>query len=337
MLETVHKMTKDLKAATLTLSADEARYLVDVYYITQEDRKRADNQARAMKNEPHSVLAWYAEQNGILESQIKVALDIYSGNHPVGAWMRAQKGIGPVIAAGFLAHLDIYHVDRMTRRRVPTETVGHWWSFAGLNPSSRWLGNSGVGEILDARFPNMKQFDETALHAVAAAVSRPAGYVLSVLKDQETGEVAEQISRTALKKHLARRPWNAKLKTLCWKASDCFVKVSGGTNPGYYGTVYRNRKEYEIRRNERGDNADTAIRLLTEKRWDPTTEAYKAYAAGRLPAGQIDMRARRYAVKLFLSHLHDVWYRHEFKKAPPMPYPIARLGHADYIPVPEAA
>jgi hypothetical protein len=50
-----------------------------------------------------------------------------------------------------------------------------------------------------------------------------------------------------------------------------------------------------------------------------------------LPPAQIDNRARRYAVKLFLAHLHHVWYETEFGEAPPKPYPIAIMGHAHYI------
>jgi hypothetical protein len=45
-------------------------------------------------------------------------------------------------------------------------------------------------------------------------------------------------------------------------------------------------------------------------------------------------RAKRYAVKLFLAHLHEVWYREHYKTAPPIPYPIAHLGHAHYIAPP---
>ena len=57
--------------------------------------------------EPHSTLKWLADMNRTLEESIKSALDVYSSASSVGRWLRSQKGIGPVIAAGFLAHLDI--------------------------------------------------------------------------------------------------------------------------------------------------------------------------------------------------------------------------------------
>jgi len=59
-----------------------------------------------------------------------------------------------------------------------------------------------------------------------------------------------------------------------------------------------------------------------------------AYEAGRLPDARIHLRAERYAVKLFLAHLHEVWFTHHYGRPPPAPYPIAHGGHAHVIAVP---
>ena len=53
-----------------------------------------------------------------------------------------------------------------------------------------------------------------------------------------------------------------------------------------------------------------------------------------MPDFNIDARARRYAVKIFLSHLHAVMYWEEYKKAPPKPFAIQHLGHAHEIEIP---
>ena len=42
-------------------------------------------------------------------------------------------------------------------------------------------------------------------------------------------------------------------------------------------------------------------------------------------------RAKRYAVKLFLSHWFEEAYRTHYGTEPPKPYPIARLGHAHQV------
>ena len=253
------RMSKDIANAAKTLSDEEARYLVDAYYIMQDDRKRANNQVRALGDsaEPNSVLSWLAEQSDTLEKQVKRALDKYTAGHVMGEWMRSVYGIGPVLSAGLLAHIDI----------SKAQTVGHIWRFAGLDPTMKW----------------------------------------------EKGQ---------------KRPWNAGLKTLCWKIGQSFMKFSND-DECVYGHIYRERKAYEVARNERGDNAELAAVLVANFKKD--TEAFKHLSAGVLPPGQIDARARRYSVKLFLSHMHHVWYKKQFGVEPPNPYPIAILGHAHHI------
>jgi hypothetical protein len=139
------------------------------------------------------------------------------------------------------------------------------------------------------------------------------------------------------------------------------VRVAG-YDDAYYGHVYLKRKEYEWRKNAAGDYANYAMAYSTRRKFGEDTDAIKWYSGqfagadvqiidgkvkatsiarkegqvgvAMLPPAQIHARAKRYAVKLFLSHLHDVWYREEFKKAPPLPYAIAHLGHVDFFPPP---
>ena len=136
ILTPIEKLTKDLRAAARTLGPAEARFLVDAYYKVQEDRIRSAHQVRALAEpkgeeaipEPHEVISWLFHQEETLEAQIRRALDGYSGGKVAGVWARSITGIGPVIAAGLLAHIDI--------TRAPT--VGHIWRFAGLDPTVHW-------------------------------------------------------------------------------------------------------------------------------------------------------------------------------------------------------
>ncbi len=96
------RLNKDLVIAAQTLSSDEARFLVDQYYIIQEDRKRSFNRLRSMDDEPHAVLAWYADNSQLLEKQLARALDAFSTSQYMGVWARSNIGIGPVIAAGLI-------------------------------------------------------------------------------------------------------------------------------------------------------------------------------------------------------------------------------------------
>lgn len=249
VFEQLDSLTAEIREAARHLSAHEARYLVDTYYQMQEDRKRSNNQERSLTEagEPSVLMSWMAQNHTKTEGNIKRLLQAYAEGSPVGSWSMSQLGIGPVIAAGLLAHIDI--------SKAPT--VGHIWRFAGLDPTVTW----GKGE---------------------------------------------------------KRPWNARLKVLCWKIGDSFVKVSGREN-AYYGKVYRARKALEVERNDAGKFADLAAATLAAKKMGDNVTR-KAYEAGKLPDGRLDLRARRYAVKLFLSHWHHVAYEVANGAPPPLPY-----------------
>jgi hypothetical protein len=254
-LEPVIRLSRDLRNAANTMSDAEARFLVDAYYQMQEDRIRDDGQIRSMSEEPHAVLAYLSAQHTTLENQIRGALDRYSMSRPIGIWLRQHKGIGPVIAAGLMAHIDIHKA----------QTVSNIWRYAGLDPTSKW----------------------------------------------DKGQ---------------KRPWNASLKTLCWKIGESFVKVSG-MKDAYYGELYVLAKEREIKRNEEGGNAAAAAAILEAKKWKGDTIAKAAYESGKLPPAHVHARAKRWVVKQFLSDFHKQW--RELESLPVAdPYPIAHMNHA---------
>jgi hypothetical protein len=291
------------------MTDDEARYLVDYYYLVQDDRKRAASQERAMAGEPNLLLGHLAKQAGSVEETVRKALDDYTGAHVMGSWMRAVKGIGPVLSAGLLAHLDI--------TRCPT--VGHMWRYCGLDPSVMWPSSEQATAWVREH--------GTDVYAAARAFGRNAESLLRMAARNKQGE-AVQLTATTLARALSRRPWNASAKVLCWKIGQSFLKFSGDEEC-VYGRAYRKRKAYEIERNESGGNSAAASTVLAKV--GKTTEAFKHAAQGKLSPGQIDARARRWAVKLFLAHLHGEWYRRHYGTEPPAPYPIAILGHAHEI------
>ncbi|HSN22901.1 MAG TPA: transposase, partial [Methylomicrobium sp.] len=131
-----------------------------------------------------------------------------------------------------------------------------------------------------------------------------------------------------------KRPYNADFKTLCaFKIGESFVKVQN-LESDIYGKIYAAQKKKYAERNDAGDYAERAKEIISTKRFDKGTIAYKNYAEGKLPPAHIHAMARRYAAKLFLAHYHEVAYEHHFGTKPPLPYPIAIMGHAHMIPVP---
>jgi|HubBroStandDraft_6_1064221.scaffolds.fasta_scaffold127513_2 hypothetical protein len=129
----IPKPGKEIVLEAAKLNNAEARFLVSNYYDAQDARKREDMQLRHLGDnaEQHStrLLEWTANANAEIEKAVLRALGKFAEASPVGRWMLAQHGVGPVIAAGILAHIDI--------EQAPT--AGHIWSFAGLNPERKWM------------------------------------------------------------------------------------------------------------------------------------------------------------------------------------------------------
>ncbi len=323
-LEQIRRLSKDLKAAAALLTPTEARYFVDAYYAMQGDRIRAANQVRALtqSKEPHTCLTWLAGNAGLLERNVLAALGAYANASPVGRWAQSIIGIGPVLSAGLLAHIDI----------TKAPTAGHIWRFAGLDPTVKWTKQEECMTWI-REHPVGTQVDEAfVLRAAQVWGRQPASLLRAVQTDYRTGEV-RPLSAVHLAKALARRPWNTRLKTLCWKIGESFVKVSG--HDDVYGKFYVERKAIEIAHNESGALAGQAAEKLAKVKIGKTTDAYKSYSAGRLPPAHIHARAKRHVVKLFLSHFQDVAYTAHYGKRPPKPYVITReAGHAHEIKVP---
>ncbi len=327
-LESISRLTRDLRSAAITLGEREARFLVDAYYAMQRDRIRAGHQNRTLlaNEEPNIVLRWLQAQRDTLEKQIARALEAYSGGLLIGRWARSQVGIGPIIAAGLASHIDI--------KKAPT--AGHIWRYAGLDPTMEWLGTEKA-KVLVAEV--LEPYGKTrAIHAEAVAeIARrlnttPENFAKRMISPK--GEPLA-MNRDNLVSAVAKRPWNGGLKRLCFLIGESFVKVSGKED-AVYGRAYAVRKQRETTNNEAGLYADQAAHALATKNYGADTEARKHYEAGRLPPARIHLRAHRWATKLFLSNYHHVAYEIEFGKPPPLPYILAKdpVLHTDFMAPP---
>lgn len=324
--EVIRKLDRDMRQAARLLGRREARYLVDWYYQLQEYRKAGDNQTRAAAEgaEPNRVLAWVAESMGRLEDNVRRALGEFAAGYRVGAWLQSITGIGPVISAGLLCHLDV----------SKAKTAGQFWRFAGLDADDEWLGaleaRAAVGEIMG----DDRTVTEAHVAACAARLRRHPEYVHRTAAFL-TKKDDPKLTRELLVKVLSVRPWNAKLKVLLYKAEDCFVKFQNNKED-HYGRFFVERKAYEVRRSEAGELAQQAAAALEEKNYGKDTEARKWYEQGKLPPAHLNARAMRWTGKLFLSHLHEVMYRDYYGTAPPVPFSFDHCpgNHRHYVPPP---
>lgn len=269
LAEPFMRLARDTKAAARLLKRGEARWLVDTYYQMQDGRIRSGNQLRKQQEsaEPGKLIEWVFETWKRFEGAIKAALGEFAATYRVGQWLQAQTGIGPVLSAAMLCNFDI-------RKGC---TVGHFWRFAGLDPTCIW----------------------------------------------EKGK---------------KRPYNAQLKAICaYKMGECFVKFQNHEHC-YYGHLFAAKKTELVEANAAGKFADFAAKELERVQADkalwnkmkdkPRIEDWKA---GRICPANIHDRARRWAVKLFISHLHEVMYR-DFNdgKMPPAPFIFEHPENGDH-------
>lgn len=302
-------LSKDLKEAGALMTAEEARYLVDLYYQVQDFRIQAQGEIRAMSGEkyvvidkktgkkkwvikikePTNLVEWVFMNLRRVEGVIKVSLNRYADNEStgMGVWAKGICGIGPVLSSGFLAHIEMdpwvcanRHSLKVACRpehpckgglckRIPLRAVGSIWRFGGLDPTSHW----------------------------------------------EKGK---------------KRPWNARLKVLFWKAGESFVK-NQNRKSDVYGKLFAQKKVEEQAKNEAGEFAEQAKAVLAKKKIGKDTDAYKAYSIGKLPPAHIHARARRWAIKIFVYHWFAEAYRRRWNKEAPMPWIIAHGGHTHLI------
>ena len=122
-------------------------------------------------------------------------------------------------------------------------------------------------------------------------------------------------------------PYLKELKVLCFKIEDSFAKqISRGS---LYGKLYKQRKEYELAKNERGDYKEQAYELAKKTTKKDLKKFY--LEEGKLTNKHIDRRARRWACKIFISHLFDAMYIDKFGKTPDLPAVFDMGGHLDFI------
>ena len=237
------------------LHSEEVAETVELYYDAQKLRLIHANKERT--EGPDELVSWFARWLILGESVIAGKLRDWveqGDSPPESKWAYEQYGIGPVLAAGLAAHIDVTKAD----------SISAVWKFAGQAPG----------------------FDKR-------------------LKGQKL-------------------PYNSRLKVLCWKIGESFVKVSG-KEEAVYGQLYAKFKAEEIARNASGHYAAAAREQLASKKFrdNPTR---KLLEAGKLSDAYLHARAKRRAVKIFLSHYWTVG-RQARGLAIREPYAIAVLGH----------
>lgn len=308
------ELRRDLKRdfREAEISQAEARYVVDVYYQLQDFRIQAAGQLRSEGAEPRRWAETLLHTFELLERDLQVVLGEWARRSPAGRWAQSVTGVGPVISAGLAAHILLIResvalesTDSSEDAPVDRESTETDEGQAVLTASTDVGERAGVDEGTAT--------GERQLTRTVGQVWRFAG--LDPTVRWEKGQ---------------KRPWNARLKVLCWKLGDSFVKQSGRESD-YYGHVYKARKRHELTLDGRDPDDGKIVGPATQRHQVQAAAALQArkitdkalrqcYESGHLPLGRLELRARRYAVKLFLAHYHHVLYESIMGIPPPLPF-----------------
>jgi len=325
----VERLDKDLKRAAEQMTRDDVRLMLKLYYDQQRQRVRMNNQLDAAKkdNRPYDLFEWAVRNYATFEKNCQNSLDTWSRQYPIVAdWAKPHLfGVGPLICAGLVSNLA----------EDTPKTVGHWWSYAGLQPMQTWQGEEKSKQIIGDIIGKMAgPIDLDDLFQVALNTKRKGETLRRFATTTATG-TQRPLTVQNLAKALARRPWNAFLKTILWRFAQVQIKLYHRyPDKSQYGPLYYERKAYEQDLNERGELAHEAERALREKRYGRETAAYKHYAAGRLPPAHIQARAYRWIEKMFLAHWHQVSWELQHHTPVVRPWVVEYKGHTNIIPPP---
>lgn len=360
-----HSLRRDLRESD-DLPEAQVRYLVDLYYQLQDERIRAAGQLRSAKKggEPTALIDRVFRIQHLLEDEVKGQLGRYAESRETGEWAFQIRGVGPVITAGLLAHIDI------TRATNPSKI----WRFAGLDPSAVWLSREDAKKIVKEHLAGTGRTAPTKadILEIAQCQNVRAETLVRMATTNPKGKPVKLTAET-LSRALARRPWNADLKTLCWKLGESFVKQSGyaeDDDPAdLYCRLYVQRKIQETVRNEAGDFVESAAQALVDRNYGRDTDARLWYSGcftpkaarqireadikerisltkelagapgsglAMLPPARVHARAKRFAVKVFLVHFWSAMYEEAHPGTPaPNPWVTTLGGHADLIQRPK--
>ena len=318
-LPEVVSLTKDLKQKILTIghvNRSEIKACVSTFYQMQDIRKSLTEQIRSIENNSQdgaetsiTILRWTVKNVASIEKSLSDCMELICQTNPVGRWLLAITGIGPVLAAGCLAYFDI------EGREYATQFL----SYAGLNDNNRpWISREKSAAIVNDIVGNSRIITDDHVALIAAKTQWSYEHIRSNAYNEAKGKWV----KGDIVKAICMKPYNSELKSFCWKIGKSF-QWNCNNEKSKYGTLFSERRVKEIAKNEALEFADQAE--IKKNFVGKSTEAYKAYSEGKLPKAHINNRAMRWAIKIFVSHLFEEMYRVRYDKVPPRYYSLVKL------------
>lgn len=131
--EILQKLTKEDVQEAASFDREQALALVGMYYSIQKVRIAAGGKISAHERQVDilsdtALIKTLKHDLQILENQTKRGLKAFARASLLGQWCMSNIGVGEVITAGMLAHIDLHRA----------KTAGAIWRYAGIEPTVKW-------------------------------------------------------------------------------------------------------------------------------------------------------------------------------------------------------
>lgn len=280
------------------LSHAEARRLVKLYHRERKDRRFLDNELKYLVGRGpnlEAIFRHYKTFHKSAENRVRNALDIWTDQHVPSRWIKTIPYMASYLAAEFYSRLDI--------RKCPHPY--NWIRFCGQDPTVRWIWR--WREVIPIMQEAEKRFvhpdNEDAIEWLARKSGRSYNSLINNARVTYEGRYKGQITWNSLARAFRKPPYVPALRRACFLTGRLF-KVRSTRDPDhYYGQILIKRREYEEELNESG-----AYSHVAEEKLSRLPRENSIWKSGKLAPKHLDRKARRWATKLFLIHLHQVAY-----------------------------
>lgn len=311
--------SKNVLASAVDMSRREARFMVEDYLRWKKLYMSHLDHLSLLKKEhlPTDCMDFLTRSAKKFRMFYTEFLGIWAQNFPASKWaMTKINGISGYTAGALAAFIDV----------EKTKNVSSVWKFAGQTPRSRPPNRKIIYAVTCEAERQLGGPVATEDHVrfIAKRLGLNPENVLLFCKKQ--GEITWKNLIGACKHPL----YNPTLKQVCTAIGHLFI-----IKPSFYQDLYRYRYHWEKDLNETGRYAKKAKMQLESYDYKPHTLAYKAYTKGMLPDGHIRNRAKRWSVKVFLSHYYQIDYYTRYGELPPDTYGLDILKGTKKIHVPD--
>lgn len=292
----------EVKIASETHSRVKA--FAGLLYDVQDVRKAQANRVRAMKENDMLTEGEVEHITGlVVDTLVDVEKKISRRyvmkaveSHPVwDIFLSDVHGIGPRLAGSILADLEPFGGDEDHPEGYCT--AAKVWARAGLHVIRKCLSGCDI----------------------------PQGYYGS--ECPKCG--AEVVGRAEQRRAGKRSTWSPFLKTTCFKVGNSFIKLGSKYRLDY--ERYKTRALAEMKCFSYCNNEGCKVKKKGTKLPRHTKRCPECEHPTTPNKAHLHAMSRRYMVKLFLSHLHHVWWVEVLGNDVVAPYSHEHMGHSKMI------